>query len=99
MGLGPFFRRSGIPGIFLYVPFLYVSCWCLRFGIEAGRKVQLKVIIINTTDIFIAITKDYNDYGELVQEIAMAMNSKENAQLVHCMIKEFFLGQPCAPGL
>mmetsp|Transcript_173612 Transcript_173612/g.551110 ORF Transcript_173612/g.551110 Transcript_173612/m.551110 type:complete len:210 (+) Transcript_173612:528-1157(+) len=69
------------------------------FGIEAGRKVQLHVINVNTKDIWIGATRDYYDYGKLVQEIVMAMNSEENAQLVQCMINKFFLGQPCAPSL
>jgi hypothetical protein len=29
-GFCRFYRRSGIRGIFLYVPFLYVFFWCLR---------------------------------------------------------------------
>ncbi len=36
-GLGRFVRRSGIPGEFLYVPFLYVS-FCRRYQREAARQ-------------------------------------------------------------
>ncbi len=36
MGFGGFFRRSGIRGKFLYVPFLYLSFWRLKEASVAG---------------------------------------------------------------